>query len=47
MIHVELTHEMPWPNSLDWDGLAVRAARDHCDDRGGIDEQCHSSLSES
>ena len=27
MIHVELTHEMPWPNSLDWDGLAVRAAR--------------------
>ncbi|PAV74854.1 hypothetical protein WR25_14118 [Diploscapter pachys] len=24
-----------------------RLARDHCDDRGGIDEQCHSSLSES
>ena len=27
MILVELTHEMPWPDSTDWDRLAVRAAR--------------------
>lgn len=27
MIHIELAHEMPWPDTTDWDALAVRAAR--------------------
>ena len=27
MIHIELAHEMPWPDATDWDALAVRATR--------------------
>lgn len=27
MIHIELAHEAPWPDAIDWDALAVRAAR--------------------
>ncbi|KIU29987.1 rRNA maturation factor [Sphingomonas melonis] len=27
MIHIELAHEMPWPDATDWGALAVRAAR--------------------
>lgn len=27
MIHIELAHEAPWPDVIDWDALAVRAAR--------------------
>lgn len=27
MIHIELTREAPWPETTDWDALAVRAAR--------------------
>lgn len=27
MIHIELSHEEPWPADADWDALATRAAR--------------------
>ena len=27
MIHIELTREAPWPETTDWDAIAVRAAR--------------------